>query len=117
MIVQRLRVEVAVAREALIRLAGDPAGSITLDQWRADMARAMVRLVDATRRLGHAEDAAARGQPLAHDDDTLQVVAERTGWRLDTWSSGARCLRKPCGRVASDSEIEAVLRTIAEAVP
>jgi hypothetical protein len=43
---------------------------------------------------------------------TIARVAKATGWRPGTWSSGAPCLRKPCGRVASDRELAAVLATL-----
>jgi hypothetical protein len=42
----------------------------------------------------------------------LERVQRATGWKRGTWSSGAPCLRKPCGRVASDREIGAVLQTL-----
>lgn len=74
--------------------------------------------------MRRAEEARARGRQLMEDilaDDrrvaaryaeTLARVAAATGWRRDTWSSGAPCLRKACGRIASDREIAAVIRTL-----
>ena len=47
-------------------------------------------------------------------DEVLDVVAAKTGWLRGTWSSGSPCLRKPCGRVASDFEVEAVMKTLFE---
>jgi hypothetical protein len=80
----------------------------------ADEARARGRvLIDELLRDGlRASYVAADRRSAERYIRDLERVQKATGWKRGTWSSGAPCLRKPCGRVASDREIAAVLQTL-----